>query len=137
MFNLCHLGPRPSSRFLPSVFQRGIVFNYRLRTYPFAVAVMVCVVSMLALPMQGLSAQEINATDEAKPAEPQPPEEELQTDESALATPDKVNVEQIVGDDAIEARLQRILDATEWFENPQVQVEDGIVFLAGSTQKEK
>ncbi len=46
-------------------------------------------------------------------------------------------MEQIVGDDAIEARLQRILDATEWFENPQVQVEDGIVFLAGSTQKEK
>lgn len=137
MFNLCHLGPRPSPRLLHGVFQRGITINYRLRTYDFVVAVVVCVVSLLALPMQGLSAQEIDATGEAKPAEPQPPEEEPQTDETALATPDKVNVEQIVGDDAIEARLQRILDATEWFENPQVQVEDGIVFLAGSTQKEK
>ncbi|QDU46367.1 Small-conductance mechanosensitive channel [Symmachiella dynata] len=101
------------------------------------VNVLACVVAMIALSTHGLSAQETEAIDQAQPADPQPPVEEPQTDEATLATPDKVNVEQIVGDDAIEARLQRILEATEWFENPQVQVEDGIVFLAGSTQNEK
>ncbi|TWU14335.1 Small-conductance mechanosensitive channel [Symmachiella macrocystis] len=110
--------------------------NHR-RAYRWMLNALVCVVTVTALSTHALSAQETESTGEAQPADPQPPVEEPQTDESALATPDKVNVEQIVGDDAIKARLQRILVATEWFENPQVQVEDGIVFLAGSTQDEK
>ncbi len=51
--------------------------------------------------------------------------------------PAKVNVEEVVGDDAIKARLVRILEATEWFDNPVVRVDEGVVFLAGDTQQDQ
>jgi small-conductance mechanosensitive channel len=39
-------------------------------------------------------------------------------------------------DDEIRQRLTRILKATEWFVEPSVQVDEGVVFLKGSTQTE-
>lgn len=43
-----------------------------------------------------------------------------------------------MADDAtIAARLRRILQATQWFEEPQVRVREGVVFLDGRTSREQ
>jgi len=49
----------------------------------------------------------------------------------------EVRVTPRAGDSAIEARLGRILEASEWFGNPSVRVSEGIVFLDGVTQTEE
>jgi len=49
-----------------------------------------------------------------------------------VAASEKVDVAPTAGDEDISSRLQRILDATGWFEAPQVQVDEGIVFLRGT-----
>lgn len=49
----------------------------------------------------------------------------------------EILVEPIADDSAIEARLQRILDASEWFQQPRVEVSEGIVFLDGVTELEE
>jgi small-conductance mechanosensitive channel len=45
--------------------------------------------------------------------------------------PNRVEVEPTVRDEAIEERLRSILDATGWFIDPQVHVQEGVVFLTG------
>ncbi len=51
-----------------------------------------------------------------------------------LAASDQtVEVESPVRDAEIESRLQRILESTERFENPRVRVDNGVVFLEGTT----
>lgn len=57
--------------------------------------------------------------------------ETKETDETTA--PQRVDVEPVADDTQIRDRLARILTATEWFENPQVEVNDGVVFLSGST----
>lgn len=48
-----------------------------------------------------------------------------------LSTPAKVDVTPVARDEAIALRLQRVLHATEWFIDPRVRVEEGVVFLEG------
>ena len=55
-----------------------------------------------------------------------------ETDETLA--PDRVDVATVAEDSQIRERLVRILAATEWFENPEVEVNDGVVFLSGSTE---
>ena len=55
-----------------------------------------------------------------------------ETDESVA--PERVDVAPVAQDDQIRDRLAGILNATDWFENPQVEVNDGVVFLSGSTE---
>ena len=50
--------------------------------------------------------------------------------------PDKVEIQPLARDSEIEQRLQDILNATEWFESPQVDVRDGVAFLSGATTNE-
>ena len=52
--------------------------------------------------------------------------------EEAPQTPTKVTVEPLARDNEIRDRLKRILDATGWFTDPQVRVDEGVVFLAGT-----
>src|SRR5690606_34441331 len=47
---------------------------------------------------------------------------------------EKVEVNPQSRDEDIGQRLQRVLDATEWFDQPAVRVEEGVVFLTGKTQ---
>lgn len=68
-------------------------------------------------------AQETKATADASAEEP--PTTEVPAD--------KIEVKPTSRDSDIEARLRRILEATEWFENPQVKVTEGVVFLEGTT----
>ena len=64
-----------------------------------------------------------------KPAVPQkltaPGKEDLSP------APAKVDVKPVARDEEIRKRLQSVLDATGWFTDPQVRVEEGVVFLNG------
>ncbi|MGM0589620.1 MAG: mechanosensitive ion channel domain-containing protein [Bacteroidota bacterium] len=56
------------------------------------------------------------------------------TEQEETTAPQHVEVESVAEDSQIRERLVRILTATAWFENPQVEVNDGVVFLSGSTE---
>ncbi len=45
--------------------------------------------------------------------------------------PDTVEIQPTARDDEIRRRLLRIMRATNWFVNPQIEVKDGVVFLSG------
>lgn len=58
--------------------------------------------------------------------------------EAALASaPAKVDVKPVSRDEDIRKRLQNVLDATDWFDGPQVRVEEGVVFLSGRAESEE
>jgi len=60
-----------------------------------------------------------------------PPIEEL-----SLA-PAKVDVKPVAQDEEIRKRLQTVLDATDWFTDPRVRVEEGVVFLSGQVESDE
>jgi hypothetical protein len=51
-------------------------------------------------------------------------------------TQSKVDVSPLSRDEDIQSRLQRVLKATEWFTNPTVRVEEGVVFIRGTAPTE-
>jgi small conductance mechanosensitive channel len=51
--------------------------------------------------------------------------------------PAKVDVKPVAHDEEIRKRLQRVLDATDWFIDPQVRVEEGVVFLNGKVESDE
>jgi hypothetical protein len=51
------------------------------------------------------------------------------------ATHDPVEATPGASDQAIAARLKRILDATGWFTDPEVRVDEGVVFLTGGVRR--
>jgi len=55
-------------------------------------------------------------------------------DETPSPVPAQVEVAPVAQDEEIRERLQDVLDATGWFENPQVEVREGVVFLNGPTE---
>lgn len=57
--------------------------------------------------------------------------------EEAPKAPEKVSVQPVSGDDQIAQRLQRILVATDWFQEPYVDVDEGVVFLEGATASDE
>ena len=58
------------------------------------------------------------------------------SDEGAEKPPaDKVAVDSVVDDAAIQRRLERILAASDWFSSSKVQVDEGIVVLSGETDE--
>ncbi|RMF39702.1 MAG: BON domain-containing protein, partial [Planctomycetota bacterium] len=50
--------------------------------------------------------------------------------------PEKVDVQPVARDDQIANRLQEILEATQWFSSPSVQVKNGVVFLGGQAAEQ-
>ncbi|KTD07538.1 mechanosensitive ion channel domain-containing protein [Legionella jamestowniensis] len=48
--------------------------------------------------------------------------------------PNKVEVKPLVRDTEISKRIEEILKATSWYQNPKVSVKDGVVFLKGRTK---
>lgn len=65
--------------------------------------------------------------------EPPPQVLEEQKSNEDLKPPEKVNVKPKVRDEEISQRLKNILDTTKWFIELEVKVQEGIVFLYGST----
>lgn len=57
-------------------------------------------------------------------------------DDGPPDAPDRVEVEPQARDEQIRARLLSIMDATGWFIDPDVRVQDGVVFLMGQTERE-
>lgn len=53
--------------------------------------------------------------------------------EEVVAPVQAVSVEPVARDDEIAKRIQEILQATGWFENARVSVDDGVVFIDGVT----
>jgi small conductance mechanosensitive channel len=58
-------------------------------------------------------------------------------EEEVIEAPESVDVQPTARDEEIRVRLQGILDATGWFVNPEVQVEEGVVFLRGEAEREE
>ena len=54
--------------------------------------------------------------------------------EDLTQAPATVDVKPVARDEEISTRLQKVLDATGWFVDPQVRVEEGVVFLNGRTE---
>jgi len=46
-------------------------------------------------------------------------------------------IEPVAHDGAIRDRLKSVLDATGWFADPRVRVENGVVFLGGPAKSEE
>jgi len=58
------------------------------------------------------------------------------TTQDELAAPEQVvEVDEAAEDDDIGTRLQSILESTDRFANPKVEVDNGVVFLYGTTEK--
>jgi len=70
-------------------------------------------------------------TAESAHGEPTPDPEEYSP------APAKVDVNPVANDDEISQRIQRVLDATGWFTDVQVRVQDGVVFLNGQAESEE
>jgi len=49
----------------------------------------------------------------------------------------KVDVKPVARDEEIRQRLESVLKATEWFTDPKVRVEHGVVFLSGQTETDE
>jgi small-conductance mechanosensitive channel len=77
-----------------------------------------------------LTAQETPRKADASPAAA-PAKEDL-----SLA-PAKVDVNPVARDEEIRQRLQSVLDATDWFNAPEVRVEEGVVFLNGGVASDE
>ncbi len=75
------------------------------------------------------NAQTTDPGDSAKPVQ--------ENSEELPEAPEKVNVNPTSDDSDISTRLTRILEATEWFQNPEIHVDEGVAFLSGSTDDEK
>jgi len=69
----------------------------------------------------------------AQPGEP----ESAETTAEDTAAPEKVDIEPLAEDDEISTRLREILVATDWFTNPDVRVDQGVVFLSGGTNTDE
>ncbi len=73
-------------------------------------------------------AQEPAGQAKASPKSPAPGKEDLSP------APAKVDVQPVARDAEIRKRLQSVLEATGWFVEPKVRVEEGVVFLSGRTE---
>ncbi len=82
----------------------------------------------LGLPLR---TQAQTATPGAKPPATQSPE-----GTQTPAAPKTVEVNPTAGDAEITARIKGILQATHWFREPSVRVDEGVVFLEGRTTEE-
>ena len=65
-------------------------------------------------------------------SEPQKPS--VSTKEEISPAAAKVDVKPVARDEEIHKRLQSVLDATDWFTDPQVRVDEGVVFLNGQAE---
>ncbi len=89
---------------------------------------MVTLLLVCAVPMQTVTAQE----------EPKPLQDEAGAEDDKYSpAPDRVDVRPAARDDEIGQRIQRVLIATEWFTDPQVRVQEGVVFLSGVAESEE
>jgi small conductance mechanosensitive channel len=56
------------------------------------------------------------------------------SEQAPIEAPENIEVRPESRDEEIRVRLQSILEATGWFVNPEVRVQDGVVFLQGQAE---
>ncbi len=61
----------------------------------------------------------------------------VKSSDSKLEPPGKVEVQPVAGDDEIRRRITNILRVTSWFGEPDVTVQEGVVFLKGTTEDDE
>ena len=89
---------------------------------------------ILLIVLVGVSvAASVQAQPAPSPASPRA-QDEAAPEEEAPQAPKAVDVQPVARDEEIRERLLSILQATTWFENPQVEVREGVVFLDGRTR---
>lgn len=69
----------------------------------------------------------------AQTAAPTPPT--IGQEDQAVSKP--VEVKPAADDAAIASRIQRILQSTNWYQDPRVSVRDGVVFISGKTKTQE
>ncbi|WP_236696125.1 mechanosensitive ion channel family protein [Rhodopirellula islandica] len=58
---------------------------------------------------------------------------ETESTKKAVQVADEVQVDPVNSDQRIESRLQEIMEATGWFDKPEVKVDRGVAFLSGTS----
>jgi len=91
----------------------------------------VMVVCVCSTPTSSLLAQGPGGTTDIPLRVSAPDKEDL------APAPAKVDVKPLARDEEIRTRLQSVLDATGWFTDPQVRVEEGVVFLKGQSESDE
>ncbi|MFO7568306.1 MAG: mechanosensitive ion channel, partial [Smithellaceae bacterium] len=114
--------PRLRGRLL--VRTRGLA---RLRPARLLCAIMLLCLALLTF--TSVAAQPLNGS-ENKPLPAQAPDGKPES-------PGKVDVQPVAKDNAIRKRIADILKTTGWFGEPKVTVQDGIVFLKGTTENDE
>jgi small-conductance mechanosensitive channel len=94
-----------------------------------AAALLLAPVWLAGWPAAGASAREALA--------PEGSAEKPTVVQDGIQPPSQVDIEPGARDPEIARRLRDILDATDWFAAPRVAVRDGVVFLAGTTDREQ
>jgi small conductance mechanosensitive channel len=89
----------------------------------------VLTLSMMLFSAGGTAQKQDAVAQEEVPQEAASPVEKTEE----LAVPEAVNTIPTASDMDIAARLQQILESTNWYGEPGVRVEDGVVFLTGTT----
>ncbi len=64
-------------------------------------------------------------------ADPKATIEPPQDEEKVIEAPDKIEVQPVTEDVDISGRLERILNATGWFDSVEISTDEGVVFLNG------
>lgn len=73
-----------------------------------------------------------------EPGEPSVEMEDPSTPTEVLSpVPSKVDVKPVARDEEIRQRLQSVLEATGWFADVQIRVEQGVVFLSGRVETDE
>lgn len=115
----------------------GVIFRHRgqflIRTWGFAwsgtarlifAAFLCCAV----ITFTSVAAQQIDGEDTPLP---------VKASDGKLEQPGKVEVKSVARDDQIRQRIANILETTTWFGEPKVTVQEGIVFLKGTTENDE
>lgn len=102
------------------------IWRYPRRIWCNALAVLLCAMS------SSLMAQQPDV-----PSDNQPPKGLTPDKEELSPAPAKVDVNPVAHDDEIRDRLLTVLEATNWFTTPDVRVDEGVVFLSGTTKTDE
>ena len=96
---------------------------------PVSVLILLCIAGLVWVTTDQLAAKEpptAKATAETAAED---------TNSDAPTAPKGVEIDPLAEDEEISDRLTKILAATTWFETPEVRVDEGVVFLKGTTHQ--
>ena len=98
----------------------------------FAICVAVLLLTTTSACPQSVTLAQANSSESIEESQQSPPEvEELS------AAPSRVDVTPMARDDQIRERLQSVLEATGWFQDSRVEVQEGVVFLSGRAKSDE